>query len=270
MAAIDLNDSVGVLDRYAPDAKFFKSLPELQSYLSDLEDPSMRIDYVSICTPNDMHLPHIIAAFKLGANVICEKPLALTTGELDKLAEAEKEFNRKLYTVLQLRVHEAIVELKKRVEEQKISDHRIEIQYFTSRGDWYHKSWKGNLERSGGLTTNIGIHFFDMLTWIFGRAIDVRVNEKTVTTESGTLKLERATVDWVLSIDRERLPESARANGKSTFRALSIDGSVFEFSDRFNDLHTKVYQDILDGNGCGIEDSRPAVAIAQSVREFKV
>lgn len=263
IAAVDVQDSVGILDRYFPDVRFFTDFERFESFL---EKSPEKIDYVSICSPNYLHASHIKAAFRLGANAICEKPLVLTTAELDDLMAAEKKYDRKLYTVLQLRVHDAIIDLKKRVEAAGGKCHQIDLQYFTSRGNWYHESWKGDVKKSGGLSTNIGVHFFDMLTWIFGEAQDVRLTEKTATTEAGTLKLERADVNWYLCIDREKLPAAAKESGKTTYRSLKIDGSEFEFSEGFTELHNRVYKDVLEGKGYGLEAARPAIEIVEKLR----
>ncbi len=263
VAAVDVQDSVGILDRYFPDVRFFTDFERFESYL---EKSPQKIDYVSICSPNYLHAAHIKAAFRLGANAICEKPLVLTAAELDDLAAAEKRYDKKLFTVLQLRVHDAIIDLKKKVEAEGKAHHDIDLKYFTSRGNWYHESWKGDVKKSGGLSTNIGVHFFDMLTWIFGEAQDVTLTERSATTEAGTLKLQRATVNWYLSIDREKLPEAAKAIGKTTYRSLKIDGSEFEFSEGFTELHNRVYKDVLEGRGYGLEPARAAIKIVEKLR----
>jgi len=265
IAAVDVQDSVGILDRYFPDVRFFTDFERFESFL---EKSPQKIDYVSICSPNYLHAAHIKAAFRLGANAICEKPLVLTAAELDDLAAAEKRYDKKLFTVLQLRVHDAIIDLKKKVEAEGKAHHEIDLKYFTSRGNWYHESWKGDVKKSGGLSTNIGVHFFDMLTWIFGEAKEVTLTEKSATTEAGTLKLERATVNWYLSIDREKLPEAARTAGKTTYRSLKIDGSEFEFSEGFTELHNRVYKDVLEGRGYGLEPARAAIKIVEKLRNM--
>ncbi len=263
IAAVDVQDSVGILDRYFPDVRFFTDFERFESFL---EKSPEKLDYVSICSPNYLHASHIKAAFRLGANAICEKPLVLTTAELDDLQAAEKKYDRRLYTVLQLRVHDAIIDLKKRIEAEGGKRQQIDLQYFTSRGNWYHESWKGDVKKSGGLSTNIGVHFFDMLTWIFGSAQEVRLTEKTATTEAGALRLERADVNWYLSIDREKLPKAAKDSGKTTYRSLKIDGSEFEFSEGFTELHNRVYKDVLEGKGYGLEAARPAIEIVEKLR----
>lgn len=267
VAAVDANDSVGILDRYFPDAKFFTDFERFEAFLEKRNaSGAEKVDFISICSPNYLHASHIKAAFRLGANAICEKPLVLTATELDELAAAEKRFDRRLYTVLQLRVHDAIIDLKKKVEASGKSMHEIDLQYFTSRGNWYHESWKGEVKKSGGLSTNIGVHFFDMLTWIFGAAKEATLTQKSATTEAGTLKLERANVKWLLSIDREALPEQAKVSGKTTYRSLKIDGSEFEFSEGFTELHNRVYKDVLAGKGYGLEHARTAIEIVEKLR----
>lgn len=266
IAAVDSKDSVGILDRYFPDARFFTDFERFESFV----EQGPKVDWMSICTPNYLHASHIKAAFRLGANAICEKPLVLSVRELDELAEAEKKYDRRLFTVLQLRVHDAIIDLKKSVDAKAASrggkKHEIDLTYLTSRGNWYHESWKGDVKKSGGLSTNIGVHFFDMLTWIFGRALNVTLSEASASTEAGTLELENANVRWFLSIDREKLPPAAKSSGKTTYRSLKIDGSEFEFSEGFTELHNRVYNDVLSGRGYGLEHARTAIEIVEKLR----
>lgn len=267
IAAVDANDSVGILDRYFPDTRFFTDTEKLEAWL---HSSKQKVDFFSICSPNYLHARHIEFAFRMGANAICEKPLVLTTAELDGLAEAENRYDRRVYTVLQLRVHDAITALKKKVEAEPGRIHDISLDYVTSRGPWYHESWKANIGKSGGLSTNIGVHFFDMLTWIFGPARSVTLSQRSSVTESGTLSLEKANVRWSLSISREQLPAAAIAAGKTTFRSLKIDGSEFEFSEGFTELHNRIYTDILNGRGYGLEDARASIAIVEKLRHTKV
>lgn len=269
VAAVDSKDSVGILDRYFPDARFFTDFERFESYLERQATVSgPKVDFVSICSPNYLHASHIKAAFRLGANAICEKPLVLTTDEITDLAAAEKRYDRKVFTVLQLRLHDAIIGLKQKVDAAAKPMHEIDLQYFTSRGHWYHESWKGDVAKSGGLSSNIGVHFFDMLTWIFGAPTDAGLTEKSQTTEAGVLNLERAKVKWLLSVDRERLPASAKQSGKTTFRSLKIDGDEFEFSEGFTELHNRVYRDILAGNGYGLDAARSAIEIVEKLRRL--
>lgn len=266
VAAYDRNDSVGIMDRFFPDCRFFTEFERFESFVQEFQRGSQPIEYVSICTPNYLHKDHIKFALRHGAHAICEKPLVLHVADLDELIEDEKRSGKKVHTVLQLRVHEAIRALKGRVEGAQRSDHRIELTYLTSRGQWYHESWKGDVRKSGGLATNIGVHFFDMLTWIFGSAREVISLERTSSMERGRLVLERAQVDWTLSIDRSHLPESAVREGKTTFRSIKIDGEEFEFSEGFTELHKQVYGQILAGSGYGLAEARPAIEIVEKLR----
>jgi len=264
IAAFDPKDSVGILDRYFPDCQFFTDFERFQAFL----ETSKRLDYVSICSPNYLHGSHIKMALRLGANAICEKPLVLEERELDELVEYEKKYERKVYTVLQLRVHDSILNFKNKIDQGNKKHYQVDLTYLTSRGAWYFESWKGDEKKSGGLSTNIGVHFFDMLTWIFGDLKKVVRDVKKPEIESGLIELERATVKWKLSIDRSLLPESAIAAGKTTYRSIKVDGEEFEFSEGFTELHQKVYQHILAGNGYGIEDSRVAIRIVEKMRSL--
>jgi UDP-N-acetyl-2-amino-2-deoxyglucuronate dehydrogenase len=229
------------------------------------------IDFLSICSPNFLHDAHIRLALRLGADAICEKPIVLNPWNLDALEELEEETGKKVFNILQLREHDAIIDLKKKVEtENKNSKHDIELTYITSRGLWYDFSWKGILEQSGGVATNIGVHFFDMLGWIFGKVQTnhLYLNEKRRV--SGYLEFEKANVRWYLSLESDDLPESARKDGKPTYRSLKLDGEEFHFSDGFTDLHTKVYQSILDGKGYGLRDARQSIEIVHNIRNIKL
>jgi UDP-N-acetyl-2-amino-2-deoxyglucuronate dehydrogenase len=265
VAAVDANDSVGILDRYFPDARFFTDTDKLEKFVSQA---SVKIDFVSICSPNYLHVAHIEMAFRLGADAICEKPIVLTIEEVDQLEEAEKKYGRRVVTILQLRVHDAIIALKKKIDSESSKVHEVDLHYVTSRGHWYQESWKANVEKSGGLSTNIGVHFFDMLTWIFGAVKSADLSKKTSTEEAGTLKLERANVRWDLSILREALPPASVKNGKTTYRSLKIDGAEFEFSEGFTELHNRIYTDILEGRGYGLKDARAAIAIVERLRNL--
>lgn len=267
VAALDPNDSVGILDRYAPDAKFFTNPEKFEEFLQHVKGTKLNIDCVSICSPNDLHSSHIKMAFRHGANAICEKPIVLTLNEINELKVLEAETDCKVNTILQLRIHQAILGLKARVEKEKDKFHEIDLTYITSRGDWYHKSWKGNDRRSGGLTTNIGVHFFDMLTWIFGDVIKNEVHLKNDHSCSGVLHLEKGRVRWFLSIDRKYIPIKHTA---PTYRCLNIDGEEFEFSDGFADLHTTVYHSILNGMGYGLSDVEKGIRIVEEIRHRKV
>lgn len=263
VAAYDPNDSVGILDRYFPDCRFFTKPDEFKKFID-----TNPVSFVSVCSPNHFHLEHCLLGLNSGADVICEKPLVLREQDIETLLEAQKKTGKKVYTVLQLRVHEEILKLRKSVLAQPGRRHKVELVYITSRGPWYHESWKGDVKKSGGLSTNIGVHFFDMLTWIFGAETEVNVKEKTPTFESGVLKLEKADVTWSLSLDRHSLPAEMLKTGKTTFRSIRIDGVNFEFSEGFTELHKTVYRAILQGAGYGPEDSRPAIRIVEKIRNM--
>jgi UDP-N-acetyl-2-amino-2-deoxyglucuronate dehydrogenase len=267
VAAFDTKDSVGILDRYFPDCKFFTDFERFESYVESLKNTKDQLDYVSICSPNYLHSSHIKFALRHGAHAICEKPLVLHESEIDELASYEKKFDRKVNTVLQLRVHDAIKSLKQKVENSNKPVHNVDLTYLTSRGNWYFESWKGDEKKSGGLSTNIGVHFFDMLTWIFGTMKKVEITEKTPSKEKGFVELDKAKVNWMLSVDKDLLPQEALASGKTTFRSIKIDGEEFEFSEGFTELHNRVYQEILAGNGYGVEDARVAIRIVENLRK---
>ena len=272
-AALDRHDSVGILDRYSLDVPFFVEFERFDRYaekLRRLEEPR-HIHYVSICSPNYLHDAHIRFALRIGADAICEKPLVLNPWNLDALAEMEAESGRKIRTVLQLRCHPAIRALKARVESAPPERRfRVNLDYVTPRGRWYHTSWKGEAEKSGGLGTNIGIHFFDMLLWIFGAASALEVDRREERRISGSLALARADVTWSLSLDPQDIPAEARAAGKQSYRSLTLDGEELEFSEGFTDLHTEVYREILAGGGYGIEAARPSVELAYRIRQAAV
>lgn len=266
VAAFDTKDSVGILDRYFPECQFFTDFERFESYVESLKGSPEQLDYVSICSPNYLHSSHIKFALRHGANAICEKPLVLEEKELDELVNYEQKYNRKVYTILQLRVHDAILALKSKVDKENKSFHNIDLTYLTSRGNWYFESWKGDERKSGGLSTNIGVHFFDMLTWIFGTMKKVEIVEKTPSMEKGYVELERAKVNWILSVDKNLLPKEAAASGKTTFRSIKIDGEEFEFSEGFTELHNRVYEGILAGKGYGLEAARVAIRIVENLR----
>lgn len=272
VAAMDPNDSVGILDRYFFDAAFFTEFERFDRYAEKLRrlSESQRIHYVSICSPNYLHDAHIRFALRIGADAICEKPLVLNPWNLDALAEMEQETGRKVNTILQLRVHESLVALKQQLEKQPAKQkHDVELTYITSRGSWYMASWKGRLEQSGGVATNIGIHFFDLLIWLFGPVVENQVHYADSYRAGGCIELERARVKWFLSIDRCDLPEETAAKGQTTFRSITVDGKEIEFSEGFTDLHTIVYQRTLAGQGFGLDDARPAIELAYQIRNTK-
>ncbi len=268
IAALDSFDSVGIMDSYFPDADFFVETERFDRHLEKLKyDKGVAVDYMSICTPNYLHDSHIRMALRRGADAICEKPLVLNPWNLDALQKMERESGKKVYNILQLRVHQSIIDLKKKIEaapKDKIFD--VDLTYLTSRGHWYYTSWKGDVTKSGGIATNIGVHFYDMLSYIFG---DVKKNVVHVHTHdraAGYLELERARVRWFLSINYDVLPEEVKAKGQRTYRSITIEGEELEFSGGFTDLHTRVYEGILEGNGYGLEDARQAIEIVHDIR----
>lgn len=268
ITSLDKHDVMGIIDSYFPGADFFTEPERFDRHLDKLRrGVENKIDYVSICTPNYLHDAHIRLALRNNADAICEKPLVLNPWNVDALQEIEKESGKRINTILQLRLHPAIMELKKRIEngpKDKIYD--IDLTYITSRGKWYFISWKGDQAKSGGIATNIGIHFFDMLSWIFG---DVETNTVNVMKEDmagGFLQLKQARVRWFLSIDEKTLPEQAKQAGKRTFRSLTIEGDEFDFSDGFTDLHTLSYEQIIQGKGFGLQDARQSIITAHTIR----
>lgn len=278
VAALDPYDGVGIMDSYFPECDFFTEPERFDRHLDKLRrmakgrrpKPDIKVDYVSICSPNYLHDSHIRLALRNEAHAICEKPIVLNPWNIDALMQLEKEFGRKIYTILQLRLHPAIIALKKEIEAgppNKIYD--VNLTYITSRGKWYHRSWKGNTEKSGGIATNIGVHFFDMLTWIFGKAKENRVNLLQQEKASGYLELEKARVTWFLGIDYNDIPEAVKIAGKRTFRTLTINEREIEFSDGFTDLHTDSYRAILNGQGFTLNDARQSIQIVQEVRRIK-
>ncbi len=271
IAALDKHDSVGILDSYFPDADFFTEFERFDRHLEKQKRLGNRTDYLSVCSPNYLHDAHIRFGLRIGANVICEKPVVLNPWNIEALMEIEKETGGQVFTILQLRLHPAIIALKEKIATGPVGEKcEVNLQYITSRGHWYHTSWKGELQKSGGIATNIGVHFFDMLLWIFGDVNENIVTEHTANTASGTLDLEKANVNWMLSIDADTLPAEAKAAGKRTFRALTINGERFEFSEGFTELHTKSYIEILQGNGFPISETLKAIDLVHSIRNFKI
>lgn len=273
VAALDPNDSVGILDSYFGNVQFFTDPERFDRHLEKLmrKQDTDKIDYLSICSPNHLHDAHIRMAMRVKANAICEKPLVLNPWNLDLLQEIEQETGKKVYNILQLREHQTIIDLKNRIDSEKATQkYDIDLSYMTTRGNWYLYSWKGQVEKSGGLVTNIGIHFFDMLVWIFGKVEKIELHLSSPKTAAGYLELERARVKWFLSIDGDLLPTDVKAANKKTFRSIKINGQEFEFSEGFTDLHTIVYQQILAGKGFGLEDARSAVEIAYNIRNATI
>ena len=270
VAALDKFDSVGIMDSYFPQADFFTEFERFDRHLEKLRRQGKKIDYVTICSPNYLHDSHIRFALRHQADAICEKPLVLNPWNLDALAELEKETGKKVYTILQLRLHPAIQALKKEIDNAPKGKHfNVTLRYITSRGHWYLHSWKGDESKSGGVATNIGVHFFDMLLWIFGKVAKNTIEEIEDDHASGTLQLEKATVQWNLSINAEHLPADVRAQGKRTYRSLQIEGREIEFSDGFTDLHTRCYEQILAGKGFGIQDALASIETVYQLRKSK-
>ncbi len=273
VAALDPSDSVGILDSFSHDISFFTEYERFDRHAEKLrrQSENNRIHHVSICSPNYLHDAHIRFALRIGANAICEKPLVLNPWNLDALAEMENDADTKIYNILQLRVHPAIIALRDKIRSAPENvKHDIDLTYITSRGRWYFASWKGDISKSGGIATNIGIHFFDMLLWIFG---DVKYQEIHYANEkkmAGFLSLEKANVRWFLSVDKNDLPESAKKQAVPTYRSITVDHEEIEFSGGFTDLHTLVYQDILSGGGYGLEDAKPSINLVCELRNSKV
>ncbi len=275
IAALDTADSVGILDRYFDDVHFFSEFERFDRHAEKLKrlGHEKRIHYVSICSPNYLHDAHIRFAFRIGATPICEKPLVLNSWNLDQLEELEKEYGQKVYTVLQLRLHPSIIALKNKIDNEfNEIKYNIDLTYITPRGRWYFTSWKGHLEKSGGIATNIGIHFFDMLVWIFGKPVNLEVHYKDNKKMSGYLELEKAKVKWFLSLDKDDLPEQNKKQNQENkqnkaFRSIKINNEEVQFSQGFTDLHTKVYQNILQGQGFGIKESRPSIELVYNIRK---
>jgi UDP-N-acetyl-2-amino-2-deoxyglucuronate dehydrogenase len=271
LAAFDKNDSVGIIDSYFPNADFFVEFERFDRHIEKLKyEQNLFLDYVSICSPNYLHDAHIRFALRSGADAICEKPLVLNPWNVDKLQHVEEKTGKKIYNILQLRVHPSIIALREKVRKAD-SGHKFEVDltYLTSRGHWYFTSWKGDSSKSGGIATNIGVHFYDMLSWIFGSVQENIVHIHETDRAAGYLEFENARVRWFLSINSKYLPIEVKEKRQTTFRSITIDGDELEFSGGFTDLHTMVYQDILDGNGYGLEDARTAIEIVYHIRNNK-
>lgn len=267
LAALDPNDSVGIIDSYFPQADFFVEFERFDRHIDKLRRKGKELDYVSICSPNYLHDSHIRFGLRNGADVICEKPIVLNPWNIDALQQMEKETNQNIYNILQLRLHPSVIELKKKVE-AAAKDHifDIDLSYLTSRGHWYYTSWKGNKEKSGGIATNIGVHFYDMLIWIFGNVKENIVHLHTHDRAAGYLELERARVRWFLSINYDVIPQNVKQTGVRTYRSLTIGNEEFEFSGGFTELHTRSYEEIIKGNGFRIAEARKAIELVHDIR----
>ncbi|GAB4416575.1 MAG: Gfo/Idh/MocA family oxidoreductase [Bacteroidia bacterium] len=274
VAAMDPHDSVGILDRYFSDVAYFSEFERFDRHLERLKrDPNRHaIDYLSICSPNYLHDAHIRLALRAGASAICEKPLVANPWQLDALQELEAESPGRIWNILQLRVHPSLIALKEKIDARRTDGKRYDVvlSYVTSRGKWYLYSWKGDTDKSGGIATNIGVHFFDMLSWFFGGVQRSEVYLSKETSMSGFLELENADVRWFLSIDRNDLPQEAVAKNQSTYRSITVDGEEIEFSDGFTDLHTRMYEETLAGRGFGTEVVRPSIELVYGIRTAPV
>jgi len=267
VAALDVYDSVGIIDSYFPDTDFFVEFERFDRHIDKLRREGKQVDYISICSPNYLHDSHIRFALRSQANAICEKPLVLNPWNFEGLADYEKEMGKKVFNVLQLRLHPSIKALQEKIRKgPKDKIHDIDLTYITSRGNWYHYSWKGNLQKSGGIATNIGIHFFDMLIWIFGDVKENITHRLEEDKASGYLELEQARIRWFLSIDADDLPPALKEKGQRTFRSITMDDEEIEFSEGFTDLHTQTYQEILAGNGYALEESKKSIEVVYTIR----
>jgi UDP-N-acetyl-2-amino-2-deoxyglucuronate dehydrogenase len=273
VAAVDPNDSVGIIDSYFPEARFFTEIERFDRFLEKQrrEPGGAPVDFITVCSPNYLHDAHVRLALRVKSHAICEKPLVINPWNLDQLAELEQEHQRRIYTVLQLRLHPVVRALKEKLESEANRVRReVCLTYITRRGSWYHASWKGSDDKSGGIAMNIGIHFFDFLTWLFGPMQRSLVHCASPRTMAGCLELEWARVRWFLSVDENALPAHVRQKGGHAWRSISIDGDEVDLSEGFTDLHTDVYRDILSGGGYGVADSAPAIELVYNIRNSGV
>lgn len=266
VAAVDPHDSVGVLDSFFPDAAFFTEFERFDRHLEKLRRAGRGVDVLSVCSPNHLHDAHIRLALRVGADAICEKPLVLNPWNLDVLEDLEREFGRRVFTVLQLRLHPALLALKERLAGSP--RRRVELTYVTARGPWYRYSWKGQPDRSGGVATNIGIHLFDLLLWLFGAPRRVEVHLAEAGRSAGFLDLKGADVTWFLSIEAADLPGGPPVGPGSarTHRSIAVDGEAIDFTSGFADLHVRVYEETLAGRGTGIAEARPSIELTHAIR----
>lgn len=267
VAALDKFDSVGILDNYFPNADFFSEFERFDRHIQKLKILGEPIDYISVCSPNYLHDSHIRFGMRNGADVICEKPLVLNPWNIDSLLDVEKETGRQVFNILQLRLHPSIISLRENVLKSAPDKiHDVDLCYITSRGNWYYTSWKGDTQKSGGIATNIGVHFYDMLSWIFGSLKKSVVHIHEHDRAAGFLEFDRARVRWFLSINYDTIPEELQQVGKRTYRHISVDGISFEFSEGFTELHTESYKGVLSGNGFKLDEARTAIEIVHSIR----
>jgi len=268
VAAMDVHDSVGVLDSYFPDAAFFTSIEEFNSFINDRKETANPVDYLTVCSPNHLHEEHILIGLQAGLHVICEKPVALTTESISRLRTAEEILGKKISTIMQLRLHPAIKKLKERLDSKKVSDtYKVDVKYITARGSWYHNSWKGDVKKSGGIATNIGIHLFDLLLWLFGDVKENIVTEYTDEKIAGHLLLKDATVNWMLCIDENELPSTVKESGKRVYRSFTINDEIIDFSEGALSLHTASYQEVLAGRGFSLSVTEPSVQLVSAIKE---
>jgi len=273
VAAVDKCDSVGIIDSYFPEAHFFTEFERFDRHIDKMKRKGERVEYVSICSPNYLHDAHIRWALRSGADAICEKPLVLNPWNIDGLEEIEKETGKRVYNILQLRLHPSIIALKEKVEKELEENpdkiYEIDLTYLTSRGKWYFVSWKGDETKSGGIATNIGVHFYDMLSWIFGEVQENIVHLKTPYANAGFMRLKHARVRWFLSVIYDYIPDEIKEKGQRTYRSITVDGEEIEFSGGFTDLHTKSYEEILKGNGFGLQEARNSIEIVSTIRHLE-
>jgi len=269
VAAMDPSDSVGVLDSYFPDAQFFVELERFDRHLDKLRRAGDPVRYVSICSPNHLHDAHVRFALHGGADAICEKPLVLNPWNIDALADVEASTGRAISTIMQLRLHPDVLALRDRLMADGDRVHEVDVSYVTSRGAWYQVSWKGDTAKSGGVATNIGVHFFDLLIFLFGPVVRNVIHCRQADRMAGYLELERAKVRWFLSVDRGDLPPSV-VEKQSTYRSITVDGEELELSGNFADLHATSYREILDGRGFGLDDVRPSIEIVAALRDLEL
>ena len=271
VTAFDPYDGVGVMDSFFPKCNFFTEFERFDRYTDLLKRQNNKIDFFSICSPNYLHDSHIRYGLRYGANIICEKPAVLSPWNIESIVDLEKSTGCKAFSILQLRHHKSIIALKNKIDNNKSNKlYDIDLTYLTSRGNWYYSSWKGDVDKSGGIATNIGVHFFDMLTWIFGSMIDQKVHVHSHDRASGILTLEKGVVRWFLGINSDFLSEKSVAEGKTTFRSITVDGEEIEFSDGFTELHTTSYSEIMDHRGYRISETRPAIQITHDVRNIEL
>ncbi|WP_159522084.1 Gfo/Idh/MocA family protein [Sunxiuqinia indica] len=270
VAATDTFDVMGRMDSFFPEAEFFLDFSKFEKFLSEEQKTDHPIEYISICSPNYLHAQHIQSALNNNAFAICEKPLVLYPEEIEAIEKAQLSTGKKVFNILQLRLHPTIIALREKIKNgPKDKSYDIDLTYITSRGKWYYKSWKGDIEKSGGIATNIGIHFFDMLQWIFGEVQNSIVHLYEADKAAGFLQLKNARVRWYLSLDNNDIPLEAKERGMRTYRSISVEGNEIEFSGGFTDLHTQTYQQILSGNGFGLEDARPCILLTHEIRNTK-